>query len=313
VLPFAFVDELGRVAADVVRRPGAESLPGYAHACYWASMRSFWSGDLDGWRAFSDLAEAVPGARPLGIMLNVAGKPSMRGDMTTAADIARAVVDHARGRGDPVDLAYTLAILAGFEAPLDAPTGAAHAREAVDIARKTGAQALLVYPLFALASATYHTDPAQTLMTCDECIRIDRTQRRMWSTACRTTAASIHVQRGETAKGLRLYRSALQHFDWIGERLQISLVLEVMAEALTTIDRQTAIQLAAISESGVIAPMTPFDSPQFPNLAATIAAVGNSQLEAARSTAGAMSYDDALRFAFATIDRLTDESPEPSR
>jgi len=24
-----------------------------------------------------------------------------------------------------------------------------------------------------------------------------------------------------------------------------------------------------------------------------------------------MSYDDALRYAFATIDRLTDDSPEP--
>jgi hypothetical protein len=117
------------------------------------------------------------------------------------------------------------------------------------------------------------------------------------------------VQRGEIAEGLPLYRSALQHFDWVGDRLQISVLFAEMAEALAPIEPSTAIQLAAISESDTIAPYTTFGVAQFPNLAAAIGGVGSEQLETARSSAAVTSYDDALHFAFATIDRLTDEPP----
>jgi predicted ATPase len=311
ILPFVLLDELGRIAAEVVHLPGAAGLQGYVQACCCASMRSFYSGDLHGYRTFTDLADAIPGERPLCITLNVAGDPSLRGDMSTAAAIVRIGVDHARERGDAVDLTFMLAVLATFETMSGEPAAAVHAREAVHLARTTGAQASLVFPLSVLASATRRTEPEQALMVCDECIRIDRTQRRQGSNACRATAAVIHLERGEVAEGLRIYRGALQHSDWVGDRLLVSVSLAVMAEALVPIDPPTAIQLAAIAESDVIAPFATFGAPHNPNLAATIRELESSELETARSTAAAMSYDDALRFAFATIDRLTDESPEP--
>jgi hypothetical protein len=235
----------------------------------------------------------------------------MRGDISTAAAIARSAVDQARERGDAIALAFTLGVFAFFESPFDETIAAAYAREAVDLARTTGAQSTLVYALSALAAATRRTQPNQALMVCDECVRIDRTQRRAWSNMCRATAAGIHVRRGEIAEGLALYRSALQHFDWVGDRLQISVLFAEMAEALAAIDPLNAIQFAAISESDTIAPYTTFGVARFPNLAAAMGGVGSSQLETARSSAAVMSYDDALQFAFAAIDRLTDESPEP--
>jgi predicted ATPase/class 3 adenylate cyclase len=309
VLPFVLLDELGRVAAEIVRLPSAAEIPGYVQTCYCASMWCFYSGDLDAYRTFTDLAQAIPGERPLCITINVAGQHAMRGDMSTAAVIARSAVDQARERGDAIELAFTLGVFAFFESTVNETMAAAYAREAVDLARTTGAQSALVYALSALAYATRRTRPDQALMVCHECVRIDRTQRRAWSNMCRAIAAGIHVQRGEIAEGLPLYRSALQHFDWVGDRLQISVLFAEMAEALAPIEPSTAIQLAAISESDTIAPYTTFGVAQFPNLAAAIGGVGSEQLETARSSAAVTSYDDALHFAFATIDRLTDEPP----
>jgi hypothetical protein len=272
-------------------------------------MRSFFSGDLDAYRTFTDLADAIGGERPLCITLSVAGDHAMRIDMSTAATTAASAVDQARRQGDPIDLAFALAVLAQLE-ELDESTAAVHAREAVDLARMTGAQASLVFALYSLASVTKDTDPDQALIVCDECVRIDRTQRRAWSNACRAVAAGIHLQRGELAEGLLLYRSALHHFDFVGDRLQTSVLVSLMAEALAAVDPATAIQLAAIAESDAIAPNRTFGAPQNPNLAATLGELASSQLDPARSRAAAMSYDDALRFAFATIDR-TDQQPEP--
>jgi predicted ATPase/class 3 adenylate cyclase len=309
MLPFVLLDELGRIAAEVVRLPGAAGLPGYVQTCYCASMWCFYIGDIDRHRTFTDLAQAIPGERPLYITINVAGQHSMRGDMSTAAAMARSAVDQARERGDAIELAFTLTVFAFFEAFFDETAAAAAAREAVEFARTTGAQSALVYALTALARATQRTQPDQALMVCDECVHIDRTQRRGWSNMCQATAASIHVQRGEIAEGLPLYRSALQHFDWVGDRTQISVLLAEMAEALAPIDPSNAIQLAAISESDTIAPYAILGVAQFANLAAAMGSLRSGELESARSTAAAMSYDDALRFAFATIDRLTDEPP----
>ncbi|HWS44890.1 MAG TPA: hypothetical protein VN636_03445, partial [Acidimicrobiia bacterium] len=311
-LPFVAVEDLGRLGRAAADTPGASRRPGFAEACYAAGMQAFYAGDLDGFRHFAELADTAPGERPACTTIGLAGSLSMHGDLSAAVPIAQAAVDHARHRRDRVSLAFLLGALASFEAAtMDSAASVPHAREAVEIARATGAQSGLVFALYALANAQRYTEPDRALAVAEECVRIDRTQRRTWSNACRSAAAAVYIEQGDLGRALDLCRAGLQHFHWIGDRTQISVQLAVISEALAPVDASLAVQLAAIGESGAIAAYPFIDNPMMKNLAGGIEELGRDALEAERARAATMSYDDAIAFVFETLDGFTTRAAGP--
>jgi len=152
------------------------------------------------------------------------------------------------------------------------------------------------------------------LAAAEECVRLVQTQRKAWSTVCEGSVAKLRVNRGEVATGLRLWRDVLQRLHWSGELGQISIQLPNLADSIATIDPTFAFQLAAIAQSDTIAPFPAFDAlAAFDQLAHTVDELGPDALQAARSRAASMSYDDAMEYVFDGIDRLITEAASSQR
>ncbi len=77
-----------------------------------------------------------------------------------------------------------------------------------------------------------------------------------------------------------------------------------LADAIAPIDARRALELAAISESNAIAAFSVFDVRSFTDLVSVVDQLGLDALEAARSRAASMSYDDALHFVYDVIEQL---------
>ena len=74
---------------------------------------------------------------------------------------------------------------------------------------------------------------------------------------------------------------------------------------MAPIDPAFTLGLAAIADSGPIAPIAVLDSIQEgTNLARAVHDLGPTAVDAAPARAAAMSYDDALQHVFDNIDRL---------
>ena len=156
-----------------------------------------------------------------------------------------------------------------------------------------------------LSIAAQRSDPDRALAAAEECVRLDHTHRRTWSTNCAALTAKLRVERGELAEGLRLWRDLLHQLAWSGEVGTLSLGLRALADSIADIDPALALELTAISESGAIAPFPAFDAlGQYERLAETFDELGPDALEAARSRAASMSYDEALEYVFDAIDGL---------
>ena len=312
VLPFSTLDELGRLAADVLQRRDLEWRADDRAARYSAAMRALYTGHVDQISSF-----VAPGmvdeAASIHLALARTGELAMSGDMQAAADIMRPVIQDARSTQDLIPLSYALANLALFEAQLQHPEARAHAEEAVTLARATGSHSALLYPLLTLCMAT-QDDPERVIATAQECTRIDHSKRRLWSTTCQAVAALVHIQQGATTEGLRLARSTLAHLDWTGDHFNLSISIVGLADRLAPTMPEVAVQLAAIAESQTIAPIAAFEPnmPGLDNLGTAAEQVGPEALEAARSRTASMTYRDAIEFTLNTIDRLIETTDDPA-
>jgi hypothetical protein len=203
-----------------------------------------------------------------------------------------------------------------IEGRLDPAAALAPAEEAVDIARTIPAPSALVYPLCMLSVVlrVEGSDPDRALAAAEECIRLDRSHRKLWTTTSEGTAAMLRVDRGELAAGLRLWSDVLHRFDWAGEVGSLSVQLVGAAAALVDVDPRFALDLAAIADCGVISTARVLDLglEWFTRLAG---ALGPDAVEAARARAGSMSYNDAIRYIFGNVERLIAdaEAASPAR
>ena len=110
----------------------------------------------------------------------------------------------SNGRGGPATdghLSFLLSLLALAEIAVDPEPALAHVEEAVAVARACPATSALVYPLCQLSvvSGRPARDPDRALAAAEECIRLDRSHRKVWSTLSEFAAARLRVDRGEVA------------------------------------------------------------------------------------------------------------------
>jgi hypothetical protein len=199
-----------------------------------------------------------------------------------------------------------LSVLALVESGVDQRQAVKDVEEAVAIARRSPATSALIYPLSILTVvlAAQQRDPEGALAAAEECIHLDLTQRKSWSTMSEGQVAKIRVDRGELAAGLRLWRDVLRRFDWAGEHGQLTIQLAALGNSIAGLDPTLAVELAAISESGAIFHFSALDTPGFEQLIDTARALGPDTLQAARTKAASMSYDDALNHVFDKLDHL---------
>jgi predicted ATPase len=308
--PFVVQDELGRVADEAVREPGAEHMRGYVAAQLHSGMRGFMLGDWERQRRAVSAAKAVDPDSVL-IAGMALGATALSGDLEGAVAIGLAGIERARREWNPRNLSFLLSLVAFVEMPIDPAQALAHAEEAVDIARACPATSALVYPLCQLAVVLVDqpTDPDRALAAAEECIRLDRSHRKVWSTLSQFAAARRRVDRGDLVEGLRLWLAVLHRFDWSGEVGYLTMQLPPLAEVITDRDPALALEIAAIAGSGAIAPYPMFDILQgFPRLSALVDGSLPGVVDAARSRAASMSYDDAVTFIFENVERLCAEA-----
>jgi hypothetical protein len=197
-----------------------------------------------------------------------------------------------------------LCVLALVESGSDQGQAVNDVEEAVAIARRNPATSALIYPLSILAVvlAEQQRDPEGALAAAEECIHLDRTQRRSWSTLSEGQVAKIRLDRGELAAGLRLWRDVLRRLDWSGELGQLGIQLADLANSIAGLHPTLALELAAISESLHVSAL---DAPGgFGQLFDTAREAGSDAVHAARSRAATMTYDEAMSCVFVNLERL---------
>ena len=307
IMPFVLLDELGRVADEALRRHGAGATKGYIAALGFAGNRAFAVGD---WNRQAEVvaAAAAVDAESIVIAAGAMGVAGMRdGDLARSVAIGNAAIERARQDGNGRQLSWILSLTSLGETLVDFPQALAHAEEAVAIARESPAKSSLIYPLlqlsFVLSALPTETDRALALA--EECIRLDETHRQVWSTLAQSTAAKLRVDRGEIASGLRDWKAVFARLDWAGDVGFLVMQLSGVAEALAPVDPIFAVDLAAIADSGAIAPYAVLDLIQDgTQLARAVQEVGPNAVDAARARARAMAYEDALRYMLDNIERL---------
>jgi hypothetical protein len=159
------------------------------------------------------------------------------------------------------------------------------------------------FSLLMLSGALLRIDPDRAVATAEECIRLDRTYRKAWSTICVAYAATVRLEAGEVEPGLVLWRDVLRQLHWSGEIFHISLQLPNLAESLAAIDPTAALELTAIA--GVIGSYFVFDGlAGYPRLTQTVEELGPDVVQAARVRSEARTYDESMQYVFDSIDNL---------
>ena len=308
LVPFALLDELGRVADGALGRPGGGELRGYQDALFYASLRAISVGDSE-----RDVHVALPDGTadpPSASLLQLRqAEAFFRADFAAAVSIGTAAVEQARQVGDRACWANMLCLLSVAEMGLgDDPVGAlAQAEEAVEVARQSPATSALLYPLMMLSGALQHVDPDRALAAAEECIRLDQTHRKAWSTLCAGSAATLRLEHGDVVNGLVSWRDVLQQLHWSGEVFHISLLLPNLANSIARFNPTVALDLTAIA--GAMTHYAVFDGlAGYARLAHTVEELGPDAVQVARARTEAMTYDESMQYVFDGIDRLIAEA-----
>ena len=159
LLPYALLDELGRVADEAVARFEASGTRGEVEARFYTGARAFYVGDWELYQRVSEAVGDVDPASPVVANLRM-GAATMGGDLEAVQSICVAAVERAREADDLGCLSYMLAMLAMIDLEIDPERARAEAEEAVSVARRGEAISALIYPLFVLANVARLSDPA---------------------------------------------------------------------------------------------------------------------------------------------------------
>jgi len=148
-------------------------------------------------------------------------------------------------------------------------------------------------------------DVAGAIAATDELLRVDRTRRGWWARIADALVAELRFGEGtDMAQAIRDWRRAWLAYRDNGERFLVSNYLITLGNRLASTHPELALDFAAIAESDAIAAVAAFDA--WPNLQ-RLAEERPESTEAARQRAKGMSYDAAIDFAIAALDRLIAE------
>ena len=245
--------------------------------------------------------------------------------MDRAVEHAAHAADLARGR-QPALQAWTLSHRAVMESyvpvkpgPVEPSTfaelrsdAASHSEEALRVGRGVPGTIARQYPLLAVAACAMAEgggftldrsgfDVARGVAAAEEVAAIDRTQRRFWSTTVGSTVANALAARGDGAAVDELvqWRAILGNHHEHHEPFMFVLLLANVAESLVDVEPALAIELAAIAESGAIAPTATFLV--FPNLIQRAAEDPETATDA-RARAALLTRDEAYERVLSTLD-----------
>ena len=306
--PVTILQELSEIAGVVVERTDVAALPGYPNTCWIATARALADGDITKFGHLTDLAKEVSDREPpptTCIMETMVA--TWDGDLELAASLGQRAVERARHDGDPAQLAWILATLGMVEAIHGSDRALPIAEEALAVAHRHEGTVICLHPLKAVMGAATKADPARVLEAAEEAARIDRTQRQESAKIGRSLVARIRMTRGEVAEALTEMREVFRSYVDNGQRTDLALALMTLSGALTDVDPLVAVEIGAIVESDAIAPLAVFATPDLAPLVDDLA----TEIDAARTRAASMSYEDALAFVFDAIDRLIDEQGPP--
>jgi hypothetical protein len=161
--------------------------------------------------------------------------------------------------------------------------------------------------LLATIIANQGLDATRAVQAADEIAKLDRTQRRWWSTTA-TSAVMQVVDDVNVRERLSTIRAVLAEYHEHGERFMFSNALVGTAEMHARTLPLLAIDAAAIAESRAIAPNATFGArPAITRLADEYPA----ETAAAKARAAAMTYDDAVQYILALFDRTISEHDQP--
>jgi hypothetical protein len=243
--------------------------------------------------------------------------------MERAVEHAAHAAELAHG-GDPQLLAWTLAHCAVMESYVPVKPGSiepsnfadlrshaeSHSEEALRVGRSVPGSIAQQYPLLAVAACAMaegggftwsRSGPeiARGVAAAEEVAAIDRTQRRFWSTTVGSTVANALAMRGAGADELVQWRAILRNHHEHHEPFMFVLLLGNVSESLVDVEPAIAVELAAIAESGAIAPTATFTL--FPNLIRR--ATDDPEMAAdARNRAARMTRDEAYERVLSSLD-----------
>jgi hypothetical protein len=229
------------------------------------------------------------------------------GQTTLSVQRAKLAVDLARAEGDEAGLAWHLAQLAMMESVRAHSTGdgytaaTRHADEAFAVAQRVPGTIARFYPLVATVETHRTVDLQRALDAATEVSKLDRTQRRFWATIAVNSAGNARAGVGEAVGQLTEWRTAFVDFDQHDERFMFAMLLATVSDHVVSIDPTAAIDLAAIAESGAIAPAPTFTvQPALTRLAEE----RPDDIAEARARAAPLSYREAVDRVLATIDLM---------
>jgi predicted ATPase/class 3 adenylate cyclase len=300
-LPVAVIEVLGRLAAEALNDGSAPSLPGFGQACYMAGMHHWVDGDTVEYLRFADFNAAEgeePSPRHLLLRATVA---LFDGSVDTAIKLSARAVDIARRAPRPEELIFALGTLGVAEGIAASESVEATVSEAVSLARATGSMITLVFPLAALNSAMFNTKRERALAAAEECIAVDRSDRRTFSTLCRGFLARGRLDAGDVVAGLRELRAVVERLARDGDRYALAAQIGYLGDTVAHFSPAVALQIGAIAASGAIATV---QTVRFNPVLARLAEEHPDLVENARVTAAAMSYTDATTYVLAAIDQL---------
>ncbi|HLM19683.1 MAG TPA: hypothetical protein VK549_17805, partial [Acidimicrobiia bacterium] len=309
-LPAVALDELTAVAEAAIELPDTEHLPGFSQACVLVSFLAFMNGHIDDYRRLHALANARGTTIAGAITDSIAAM--FDGDTVRSVERAQVGVDLARAHGDEAQLAWLLGQLTIMEAILEHSTGdhtgaaAAHADEALTVADRVPGTIVRLYPLLATVEAYKAVDVDRALWAAEEMSRIDRTQRRWWATIAINSAANARAGVGDVIGEIGQWRTAIADFDEHDERFMLAMLLATVSDSLVAVDARIAIELAAIAESGAIAPAPTFTvQPALGRLTDE----RPDDVATARARAAPLSYREAVDRVLEVLDLVLAEHP----
>jgi predicted ATPase len=307
-LPVPVIEVLGRLAAEALNDESAPSLPGFGEACYMAGMHHFVDGDTAEYRRLAGLKAADgehESARHLLLQATVA---LFDGSADASITLSARAVDIAQRAARREELIFALGTLAVPEGIACSDSADTHASEAVSLARATGSKITLVFPLAALTTAIDRTNPEGALSAAEECVAIDRSDRRTFSTICRVLLGSLRLDAGNVVAGLRDIREAVQRLVHDGDRYALAAQVGFLAEKIIDFSPAVALQVAAIAASGTIATV---QTVKFNPVVARLVEQHPNEFDQAQVTAAAMSYTDATTYVLNAIDQLIADLSSP--
>jgi predicted ATPase/class 3 adenylate cyclase len=292
----------GEAALDL---PGAAEHPGYPLALAVSALSASSRADMTSaeelcrravdvsarWDTLDWRVEATIYAARAGIAYS-------HGTFTDAAALDEQVASIARAGGDLADASIDLTLAsANHMLAGDTPAAVPLAREALALARQTGAPALIATGLLAVGATVADTDPDQARA----CLRESRELSAALgyqSARDLVWATGIAFLLGDQASTLELGRRAIRGLLWGGDRVQMSIVLPIIAGTLaaTWPDAAAIIQGAAetyVAESPVLAEIINSILPT---------ALGEERFQQLRARGAAMDWDQALDY---TITQTT--------